>query len=145
MPTAPYTLFLVDDDRFLLDMYAVKFKAAGHTVTAFSGGEELAYDLQVFGRATVVGQVTRGGANPIASYELGQGFRVTVPTGRVTNPVTGGNWEGVGVQPDLVVSPERTLACSHATALRQALALKPSAPDEEKTRTLARLGEACAA
>ena len=41
MPTAPYTLFLVDDDRFLLDMYAVKFKAAGHTVTAFSGGEEL--------------------------------------------------------------------------------------------------------
>jgi len=113
--------------------------------TTFSGGEELAYDLQVFGRATVVGQVTRGGANPIASYELGQGFRVTVPTGRVTNPVTGGNWEGVGVQPDLVVSPERTLACSHATALRQALALKPSAPDEEKTRTLARLGEACAA
>ena len=41
MPTATYTLYLVDDDRFLLDMYAVKFKAAGHTVTAFSGGEEL--------------------------------------------------------------------------------------------------------
>lgn len=41
MPTVPYTLYLVDDDRFLLDMYAVKFKAAGHTVTAFSGGEEL--------------------------------------------------------------------------------------------------------
>ncbi|MCS6627622.1 S41 family peptidase [Roseibacterium beibuensis] len=113
--------------------------------TTFSGGEELAYDLQVFGRATVVGQVTRGGANPIASYELGEGFRVTVPTGLVTNPVTGGNWEGAGVQPDLAVSPERTLACSHATALRQALALKPSDRDEEKTRTLARLGEACAA
>lgn len=41
MPTAPYTLYLVDDDRFLLDMYAVKFKAAGHAVTAFSGGDEL--------------------------------------------------------------------------------------------------------
>lgn len=41
MPTAPYSLYLVDDDRFLLDMYAVKFKAAGHTVTAFSGGDEL--------------------------------------------------------------------------------------------------------
>lgn len=41
MPTAPYSLFLVDDDRFLLDMYAVKFKAAGHSVTAFAGGEEL--------------------------------------------------------------------------------------------------------
>lgn len=41
MPTAPYRLYLVDDDRFLLDMYAVKFKAAGHSVTAFSGGEEV--------------------------------------------------------------------------------------------------------
>lgn len=41
MPTAPYRLYLVDDDKFLLDMYAVKFKAAGHNVTAFSGGEEV--------------------------------------------------------------------------------------------------------
>lgn len=41
MPTSPYRLYLVDDDRFLLDMYAVKFKAAGHTVTAFSSGEEV--------------------------------------------------------------------------------------------------------
>lgn len=41
MPTNPYRLYLVDDDRFLLDMYAVKFKAAGHEVTAFSGGEDL--------------------------------------------------------------------------------------------------------
>ncbi len=40
MPT-PYRLYLVDDDRFLLDMYAVKFKAAGHEVTAFSGGEDV--------------------------------------------------------------------------------------------------------
>jgi CheY-like chemotaxis protein len=36
----PYRIFLVDDDRFLLDMYAVKFKAAGHEVTAFQNGEE---------------------------------------------------------------------------------------------------------
>ncbi|MGE5541064.1 MAG: response regulator [Bacillota bacterium] len=37
---ATYRLYLVDDDRFLLDMYAVKFKAAGHEVTAFQNGEE---------------------------------------------------------------------------------------------------------
>jgi CheY-like chemotaxis protein len=36
-----YKIYLVDDDRFLLDMYAVKFKAAGHDVTANQGGEEL--------------------------------------------------------------------------------------------------------
>lgn len=36
-----YNIYLVDDDRFLLDMYAVKFKAAGHTVTAFQEGMAL--------------------------------------------------------------------------------------------------------
>lgn len=40
-PTKHYRLYLVDDDRFLLDMYAVKFKAAEHEVTAFSGGEDV--------------------------------------------------------------------------------------------------------
>lgn len=37
---AQYHLFLVDDDRFLLDMYTVKFKAGGHEVTVFQNGED---------------------------------------------------------------------------------------------------------
>jgi CheY-like chemotaxis protein len=37
---ATYRIYLVDDDRFLLDMYAVKFKAAGHEITAFQNGED---------------------------------------------------------------------------------------------------------
>jgi CheY-like chemotaxis protein len=36
-----YKIYLVDDDRFLLDMYAVKFKNAGHEVRAFQSGEEV--------------------------------------------------------------------------------------------------------
>ncbi len=36
-----YRIYLVDDDRFLLDLYAVKFKNAGHDVSVFGGGEEL--------------------------------------------------------------------------------------------------------
>ncbi len=36
-----YRVYIVDDDRFLLDLYAVKFKNTGHDVTAFGGGEEL--------------------------------------------------------------------------------------------------------
>ncbi|MDD3531344.1 MAG: response regulator [Candidatus Pacebacteria bacterium] len=36
-----YRIFLTDDDRFLLDLYAVKFRNAGHDVSVFSGGEEL--------------------------------------------------------------------------------------------------------
>lgn len=38
---ANHRLYLVDDDRFLLDMYAIKFKNAGHDVTAFQSGDEV--------------------------------------------------------------------------------------------------------
>jgi len=36
-----YRVYLVDDDRFLLDLYAVKFKNAGHEVNSFGSGEDL--------------------------------------------------------------------------------------------------------
>lgn len=38
---ATYRIYLIDDDRFLLDMYAVKFRAQGHEVTAFTQGKDL--------------------------------------------------------------------------------------------------------
>lgn len=41
-----YRVYLVDDDRFLLDLYAVKFKNAGHEVTVFGSGEELLVALR---------------------------------------------------------------------------------------------------
>ena len=41
-----YHIYLVDDDRFLLDLYAVKFKNAGHDVGVFNSGEELIAALQ---------------------------------------------------------------------------------------------------
>ncbi len=43
---ATYRIYLTDDDRFLLDMYAVKFKAAGHEVTTFQSGESLLKTLR---------------------------------------------------------------------------------------------------
>lgn len=38
---ATHRIYLVDDDRFLLDMYAIKFKNAGHEVSAFQNGDEV--------------------------------------------------------------------------------------------------------
>ncbi len=35
-----YKILLVDDDRFLLDMYAFKFKKNGHTIFSAGDGEE---------------------------------------------------------------------------------------------------------
>lgn len=47
-----YRVFLTDDDRFLLDLYAVKFRNAGHEVTVFGGGEELLAALRKEGAVT---------------------------------------------------------------------------------------------
>lgn len=41
-----YRIYLVDDDRFLLDLYAVKFKNAGYEVSIFGNGEELLASLR---------------------------------------------------------------------------------------------------
>ena len=71
------------------------------SANTFSGGEELAYDLQALERATIVGEITRGGAHPSEVVSLGLHVELRLPVARACNPVTGGNWEGIGVQPDV--------------------------------------------
>lgn len=76
----------------------------------FSGGEELAYDMQTLKLGAVVGEVTGGGANPGERVSIGHGVMAFIPTGRAESPVTGSNWEGRGVQPDLKVPAADALA-----------------------------------
>jgi hypothetical protein len=73
----------------------------------FSAAEEFAYNLQNLKRAMIVGEVTGGGANPGRGERLDDHFMAFVPTGRAINPISGTNWEGVGVKPDVAVSAER--------------------------------------
>lgn len=84
----------------------------------YSAGEEFAYDLQALKRATIVGERTRGGANPGGLNELGSDFFVVVPTGRAQNPTTGGNWGGVGVSPNVLATSEIALGEALALAKR---------------------------
>ena len=69
----------------------------------FSGGEEFAYDVKALGRATLVGELTGGGANPSGGVPLGNAFTASIPFGRAENPITRTNWEGRGVDPDIAV------------------------------------------
>ena len=84
----------------------------------FSGGEELAYDLQAFQRATLVGEVTGGGAHPTRSYRIHERFYAMVPFRQSINPITKKNWEGVGVQPDVAVPAADALKVAHDAALQ---------------------------
>jgi len=83
----------------------------------FSAGEDFAYTLQSLKRATIVGETTRGGAHPGQMHEIGNSLEVFIPSGRPTNPITGTNWEGVGVAPDVSVPSDSALDEAHRLAL----------------------------
>jgi C-terminal processing protease CtpA/Prc len=87
----------------------------------FSGAEEFAYDIQTQHRGEVVGDTTGGGAHPGGIRRVTEQFGVWVPSGRAVNPVTGTNWEGVGVRPDVPVAAEDALRTAHLRALDRLL------------------------
>jgi len=84
----------------------------------FSGGEGLAFLLQERHRAEIVGEVTAGAANPGTTYPVNDRFRVNVPNGRIKSAVSGGNWEGAGVTPDVKVAAADALQTAHDRLLR---------------------------
>jgi C-terminal processing protease CtpA/Prc len=84
----------------------------------FSGGEECAYDLQTQKRGILVGETTGGGANPGGLVPLGEGLAAFIPSGRAVNPVTGTNWEHVGVKPDIAVPAADALKTAWAAIVR---------------------------
>jgi C-terminal processing protease CtpA/Prc len=87
----------------------------------FSAGEELCYNLQAQKRATLIGRATRGGAHPTDAFPLTPTLEITIPVARSINPVTGTNWEGTGVIPDLEVPAEQAFDVAYRMALRHVL------------------------
>jgi C-terminal processing protease CtpA/Prc len=75
----------------------------------FSAAEALAYDLQALKRATIVGEPSGGGANPFEYRRLTDHFALGLPEKRSVSPVTGTNWQGVGVKPDVAAPTDRAL------------------------------------
>lgn len=87
-----------------------------------SAAESTAYTLQAAKRAVVVGERSAGAANPGGMFPVGDGFNVFISTGTPINPVTGTNWEGKGVEPDIAVAAERALQRARIVALETLLA-----------------------
>lgn len=75
----------------------------------FSGGEALSYTLKHTGRGTVVGEVTRGGAHPRTAVRVHPHLEAAIPVARSVSPLTGTNWEGVGVEPDVPAPADKAL------------------------------------
>lgn len=131
MPILLYSIYWRDEDK--IQEFWTQPELAGERFGArkpvyvlmsrrtFSAAEGFADILQSRQRAHIVGEKTDGGANPGASYRLHPHFEAFLPIGRVTNPITGTNWEGKGITPDISVPAEQAFTAVYSLALRSLL------------------------
>jgi hypothetical protein len=94
-----------------------------------SAAEHLSLSLKRTGRATLIGETTRGAGHYGGMIMLGGGYAAFIPVGRTFDPDTNQGWEGTGVKPDVEVPADQALD----EALRRA-GVEPA-----KARTLASL------
>ena len=83
----------------------------------FSCAEDFAYGLKCIGRAKIIGETTKGGAHLTDTLAFHGKFVLWLPTGRALNPISGENWEAVGVKPDVTTSAEDALDTAYRMAL----------------------------
>lgn len=84
-----------------------------------SAGEDFTYTMQALERVTVIGERTWGGAHPVSLYRLGGHFFAAIPNMRSISPITGTNWEGTGVKPDVRVPQADALKVAQELMQRQ--------------------------
>ena len=94
----------------------------------FSGGEEFTNNLKVLKRATIVGEVTGGGAHPVTGHRIDDRFTIGVPFARAINPTTKTNWEGVGVEPDVKVPAADALSTAQDLASKELASRRAAKP-----------------
>jgi C-terminal processing protease CtpA/Prc len=74
-----------------------------------SAGEHLSLSLKRTGRATLIGETTRGAGHYGGLANLGHGYAAFIGIGRTFDPDTGEGWEGVGVKPHVEVAADKAL------------------------------------
>lgn len=74
-----------------------------------SAGEHLALAMKVSGRATLIGDTTRGAGHYGDAVELADGYSMFIPYGDTVDPKSGKGWEGDGVAPDIAVPAREAL------------------------------------
>ena len=137
------------------DLYTIADHPMGHrpdvplyvlvSGESFSAAEALAYHLQAMGRATVVGEVTGGGANAGRVFLAPAGLIVFIPDTTGRSPFTGANWDRTGVRPDIEVAADEALERARVDILtRQVSGVEidgPQAMQSAYQLALARAGQ----
>lgn len=97
----------------------------------FSAAEEFTYNLKNLKRATIIGETTGGGAHPVDEFVYPNlNVKIRIPYGRAINPISGTNWEGTGVTPDIEVPAPQALDVAQLQAMTK-IREKATDPDQQ--------------
>jgi hypothetical protein len=89
----------------------------------FSCAEDFSFCLQNLGRATVIGENTRGGAHDAQMLAFpAENVSLQIPFNEALDPRTRKNWEGVGIQPDIPVPADQAFRVAVSEAAKALLA-----------------------
>ncbi len=91
-----------------------------------SAAEMVAYTFQQYRLGELIGARTEGAANISDDFAVAPGFRLSVSTGRTVQPVSGTDWEGVGVAPTVETDPSQALEVAQIRAIDRLL---PGTPE----------------
>ncbi len=111
--TQLFTFKNIDGKRRNTPLYMLTSKRT------FSAAEAFTYTLKHLGKAVVVGEKTRGGANRTKRVNLNDDFTISVPYIEATHPVTKTNWEGKGVQPNISTSKKDAFITAYIDAINK--------------------------
>ena len=102
-----------------------------------SAAEDVAFVLQNFKRAMIVGGRTAGAGRNNVFVPLPHALTASISITRVMEPGTRREWERIGVQPNVRVDPDSALIVAHRLAL-DTLITKTTAPAKRRQLELTR-------
>lgn len=92
-----------------------------------SGGEMFAYTLKNRERAVLIGETTKGAAHARIMFAVEEHVAAHIPTGYPSDPLTGTNWEGSGVAPNIAMPSDRAFDHAYSLALQTVIERTKSA------------------
>jgi C-terminal processing protease CtpA/Prc len=82
-----------------------------------SAAESFSYMMKQYGRATIIGETTRGAAHWTETYQYPDlGIFLEIPVARPVNPVTKTDWQGTGVNPDIEIPEKQAFTVAYEIA-----------------------------
>jgi hypothetical protein len=97
-----------------------------------SASEDFAYTIKHDGRGRVVGERTAGAGHMNTYRPVAPGFLLSISWAGPISPVTGSNWEGVGVVPDAAAPAPLALEAALAEAYERMAAAAADTADRAR-------------